>query len=253
MIRAVAAAVVLAAAPPPIPPASSPPSSPPPLPFLPSVSLVRLEVASDRVLVVEDVTLPRGDYRGGDLDFYVAFGAPGAPQAFDARLLPVPDGSLFPDDGDAGEPVPADRAPRRPVGAYVLLGRPQMAGAVLHVREAAFVRAVAPGGMAVLRIRSLLAAPPDDAHAGREIVVRLGASDGQPLTLGRVQVTSPAARPRIARADARLCGEGADRALLAVAIVPKPPPSATAPPAPLAPVLAARHASDDLCVRYATQ
>ncbi len=224
-----------------------------PLRTLPSVSRVRVEAAADRVLVLEDVSLPRGEWRSGDLDLYVAFGAPGAPRAFDARLFAVPDGALEPDDGDAGEPVPLDRAPRRPATAHPLLGRPQMAGAVLHVHEAAFRKAVTPGGMAILRVRTLLDPPPEDPERGRELVVRLGASNGQPLTLGRIQVTTTAPKLRIRRAEAHLCGPDADT--MPLALTPKPPTSAAASPErpPIAPVLSVRHPSDDLCVLYATQ
>jgi hypothetical protein len=230
------------------------PHPPAPLPSLPSVSRVRVEVGTDRVLVLEDVALPRGEWRGGDLDLYVAFGAPGAPRAFDARLLSVSDGALEPEAADAGEPVPFDRAPRRPATAHALLGRPQMAGAVLHVKEAAFRRAVAPGGMAVLRVRALLDPPPEDPERGRELVVRLGAAAGQPLTLGRVQIVATGPRAKVTRAEARLCGPDADPYPLAVAVTPKLAAPASPPEkAPIAPVLSVRHASDDLCLRYLSQ
>ncbi len=239
--------------------AGAPPSeaqSSSPLPMLASVSRVRVEVAPDHVVVNEDLTLPRGDWRGGDLELYVAFGAPGAPRAFDARLFAAPDGALEPEGDDEGEPVPIHRAPRRPATAHALLGRPQMAGAVLHVREAAFKKAVTPGGMAVLRVRSLLDPPQEDEAHARELVVRLGASGGQPLTLGRVQLAGASARVKLTRAEARLCGPDADPYPLAV--TPKlaplvPAADAGSAPLPIAPVLAVRHASDDLCVRYAVQ
>jgi len=259
VVALAAALSVFASASVPTPASAAPPAAPTapavalplvPLPSLPSVSRVRVEASADRVLVLEDVSLPRGDWRAGDLDLYVAFGAPGAPRAFDARLFAVADGALEPDEGDAGEPVLADRAARRPQAAHPLLGRPQMAGAVLHVREAAFKKAVTPGGMAILRVRTLLDPPPEDPERGRELVVRLGASNGQPLTLGRIQVV-PTGKLRIRRAEAHLCGPDADNYPLALA--PKPPPSAIAESrAPIAPVLAVRHASDDLCVLYAT-
>jgi hypothetical protein len=227
---------------------SAPPLSP--LPILPSVPLVRIEVSADRLLLIEDVALPRGDWRAGDLPFYVSFGAPGAPQAFDARLFAIPDGSLEPAAGDAGEPVPVRRAPRRPSSAYLLLGRPQMAGAVFEVREASFKRAASAGGMAILRVRTLLPLPLPDPSGARELVVRLGTVGGAPLTLGRIQVAADA-RLHVAHAEARLCGPEADPYPLAVALTPKPA-APTPPPAqgPLAPVLAVRHATDDLCVRF---
>jgi hypothetical protein len=229
-------ALVLLAAP------QAPPPPPMPLPFLPSVARVRFEVAQERVLVLEEVLLPRGDWKGGDLDLYVAFGAPAAPQAFDARLLPVADGALAPEEEEAGEPVSLDRAPRRPRDARLLLGVERMAGAVLHLKDAAFRKALKPGGMAALRVRTLLPVPAAAADGAREIVVRLGANGNVPLTLGRLQVAGAA------RAEAHLCGSDADPYPLAIAVTPKAPPAA--PPLPIAPVLAVRHASDDLSLAF---
>jgi hypothetical protein len=218
----------------------------PPLPSLPSIPRIRLEAARDHLLVVHEIDLPRGTWQSGDLDLYVAFGAPGAPQAFDAHLLAVPDAALEPLENDAGEPLAIERAPRCPPSAQPLLGPPQMAGAVLHVKEAALRRAVAPGNMAALRLRTLLSLPAEDALTGHEVVVRLGAAAGTPLTLGRLQLAS---EPRfVTRAEAHLSGDAADPYPLAIALVPPSP----GPRAGVAPVLAVRHPSDDLCIRFWT-
>ena len=104
----------------------------------------------------------------GDLDLCVAFGAPGAPLAFDARLFAVPDGALEPRDSDGGQPVTAEQSARCPETAHELLGPARMAGVVVHVPEGVFWRAVAPGRMAVLRLRSLLA----PARRGRALGAR---------------------------------------------------------------------------------
>jgi hypothetical protein len=119
------------------------------------------------------------------------------------------------------------------------------------VKEAAFRRAIAAGGMAALRLRAVHPAPAQDSEGGREVVVRLGIAGGTPLTLGRIQVASLETRPSIARGVAHLCGPEADPFPLAVAITP---PSATPTPdaRPIAPVLSVRHATDDLCIRYWT-
>lgn len=233
-------------------PRSVPPPPLPPLPLLPSVARVRIEAAKDHVVVVQEIDLPRGEWRSGDLDLYVAFGAPGAPQAFEARLLAVPEGALEPIETEVGEPIPIDRVARRPHGAQLLLGRPQMAGAVLHVREPSFRRATTPGNMAAIRIRALLALPPEDKQAGRELIVRLGIPGGLPLALGRLQLASLEARPWITRAEAHLCGPEADPYPLAIAVTPKPPSPVAPLQAPVAPVLSSRHASDDLCIRFWT-
>jgi hypothetical protein len=220
-----------------------------PLPMLPSVAHVRLGVTRAHVVLEEDVDLPRGDWRSGDLDLCVAFGAPGAPRAFDARVLAVPDGALDPAPGDVGVRVTAERSARCPERARVLLGSPQMAGVVVHVPEGVLWKAVAPGRMAVLRLRSVIALPDEDARTGREIVLRLGESRGVPITLGTLSVASEDDALRVAGASAHLCGPDSDPWPLAVALEPRPaapPPS----PRPIAPVLAVRHATDDLCMRF---
>jgi hypothetical protein len=230
--------------------AAAPPPVGGPLPFLPSVARVRVEAARDRVLVVQEVLLPRGEWRSGDLDLYVAFGAPGAPLAFDAHLLAVADGALEPSPDEAGESIAFERAPRRPPSAHLLLGPSQMSGCVLHVKEPAFRRATAPGRMAALRLRALHGSPAQDPELGREVVVRLGVAGGTPLTLGRIQLASLEPRPRIARASAHLCGPDADPLPLAISV--SPPVVRAGGPPPIAPVLSVRHANDDLCIRYWT-
>jgi hypothetical protein len=220
--------------------------------MLASVAHVRLEVARTHVVAIEDVDLPRGDWRSGDLDLCVAFGAPGAPLAFDARLFAVPDGALEPRDADAGQKVTAERSARCPETAHALLGSPQMAGVVIHVPEGAFWKALAPGRMAVLRLRSLLPLPEEDARSGREIVARLGSARGTPLTLGTVRVDAEDDALHVVGAAAHLCGPDADSWPLAVAVAARPNPPPPSFPSPIAPVLAVRHASDDLCVRFWT-
>lgn len=235
--------------------APSPPKPAPPLGALPSIPRVRIDVAaSDHAVVTEDVDLPRGDWHGGALAFYVAFGSPGAPQAFDARLLAVPDGALEPADNDAGEKMVTERAPRRPEAVHSLLGPDEMAGVVVHVPEAAYKRALEPGGMAVLRLRTLLRLPAAAPHGPREVLVRLGQARTTPLTLGFVQVASLDGAPAVGRAEAHLCGEEADPWPLAVATpsmpLPHQPQALAGSQTPIAPVLAVRHEKDDLCVRF---
>jgi len=235
------------------PQALTKPGASPTAPFgaLPSIARVRVDVAADHVVVSEDIDLPRGDWHAGSLAFYVAFGAPGAPEAFDAHVLAVPDGALDPAEGDAGEKMTIERAPRRPEGVQALLGPEEMAGVVIHLPEATFRRALEPGGMAVLRLRTLLRSPAGDPHAGRDVLVRLGQSKTTPLTLGYVQVAPLDNGPVVTRAEAHLCGEGADPWPLAVATSPKPVARDLAgSQAPIAPVLAVRHPKDDLCIRF---
>jgi hypothetical protein len=222
-----------------------------PLPMLPGISRIRIETGQDRVLLVEEVSLPRGEWSSGGLDLYVAFGAPGPPIALDAQLLTVPAGASESSLTDRGEPVVVDFGTRRPSIARPLLGKVQMAGVILRVKEAQLRRAYDGGGAAALRVRTLLPPPPADSTGGRDVVVRLGIAGGLPLTLGHIQMVSLDAASPVARAEARLCGADADPWPLSVAILPRhaagAPPGA---PATIAPWAAVRHATDDLCIRW---
>lgn len=242
----------IAAAPVVKPPPKKPAPPLPPLGMLPSVARVRVEVLPSDVLVVEDVNLPRGEYERGPLDFYVAFGAPGPPSAIDAHLIPVLDGAVEASDTTPGEKLATTRAPRRPSDAHALLGRDTMAGIVVHVPQASFARALSPGNMAALRLRTVVGRPDADAEGAHGLVVRLGASRGTPLTLGRVVVTHRPGAPAVVRAEARLCGPDAESRPLAVRILPHRPRSPNDAEAPIAPVLAVRHVTDDLCLRLWT-
>jgi hypothetical protein len=267
--------------------------------MLPSVARVRIEVARDRVIVQEEVNLPHGDWHYGGLDLYTAFGAPGPPLAVDARLLAPPAGAAESHPDDLGEPAVVERALRCGPGVQPLLGPVQMAGLVVHLKEAQLRRAFTTSERAVLRIRSLLRPPASDRHDVHDLVVRLGIAGSLPMTLGRIQVVSIDG-PRIAAAAAKLCGPDADPWPLSVSILPKPPsrlpmpspeeiPFGAGPPkdkpaanppfgagapndkpaanppfgagapkdkpkdkpgAAIAPEMAERHASDDLCISW---
>jgi hypothetical protein len=221
----------------------------PPLPMLPSLARVRVEAARDRVVVIEDVNLPRGDWQSGGLDLYVAFGAPGTPVAVDARLVSVATGAVEARVEDTGDPVTVEPAVRHTPSTQLLLGRPTMAGVAIHVKESDLRRAYAASDLAALRVRSLLEPPSADTQGARDVVVRLGIIGALPLTLGRVQVVSAEPQPWITGAEAHLCGPDADPSPLAVTLVPRPASASTSPP-PIAPAMAVRHASDDLCVRW---
>lgn len=241
------------------PPAAPPPPAhvwvrpAPPLPMLPSVGRVRVEAARDHVVIVEDVNLPRGDWESGSLDLYVAFGAPGTPLAVDAHLLPAQGGSAEGRADEGGEALAVATAIRRTPGLQMLLGKAQMAGIVIHVKESQLRREYAVGGTAVLRVRSLLPAPGTDADGAHDVVVRLGVSNGVPLTLGRIQVASREAQPVIARVEAALCGPDATPWPLSVSLVVPAAKGGDSPNRPvttIAPEMAVRHPSDDLCIRW---
>lgn len=219
------------------------------LPMLPNVARVRVEIAHDRTVVVQEVNLPRGDWTSGPLDLYSAFGSPGTPIAVDARLFAVPEGQVEPRADDAGEAVSVEPAISHTVSSELLFGPPNMAGVVLHLGSDLLRRTYGGAELALLRIRSLLEPPSPDAQGRRDVVVRLGIAGGLPLTLGKVQVVSLEPKVTISRAEATLCGPDADARPLSVAIVPRPDPQPWSPPS-VAPAMATRHASDDLCVRW---
>jgi hypothetical protein len=220
----------------------------PPLPMLPRIAEVIVEVAHDRVVVVEDVALPRGDWESGGIDLFVAFGAPGTPGAFDARLVSSGPGA------DEGEQIAAESAVRRDSSEQPLLGPPLMAGVAVRIKEAQLQRAYARGDAVTLRLRSLLDVPAAANDGARDVVVRLGADEGRPLTLTRVEVRSLETRTTIVRAQASLCGDEADPWPLSVAVAGKgeAPRPRVAGSTTIAPELAVRHPGDDLCVRWWT-
>jgi hypothetical protein len=198
-------------------------------------------------MVMEDVVVGRGAWRSGDLEAFVAFGAPGLPRAIDAHLF-----AASADGGDEvvdtwSQPVPLDRAYECPAKGRVLLGPPGMAGVLLHLRETGFRRATEVAGAARVRVRSLLDAPTADVRGGHEIVVRLGSFGGIPDALGAVRVVSAEPRPWVTRVEAYLCGPDADPHALAVQLVGPSDALST-----IAPSTAVRRATDDLCVRYWT-
>jgi hypothetical protein len=237
------------------PPAPSPPVVPAhreiALPMLPSVARVRVEAASDRILVIQELNVPRGDWRAGDLDVYVAFGSPGPPIAMDARLVSLAAGESEARVDYPGDTVIAEPAPHPDAADQVLIGKPVMAGVELRVKESQLRHAYASNDLAILRVRSLLHPGATSDEGARDVVVRLGASEGLPMTLVRIEVASLDKARAISRAQARLCGPDADPWPLSVIIVPKPP-GRSDPATTIAPSLALRHSSDDLCIRWWT-
>ncbi len=252
MIRLGAAALVatvfLAPPRPPVPP-RPPPRPTVPIPALPVITRVRIDAGKDATIVTEDVTFARGEWQSGDVDAFVAFGAPGVPHAFDVHLLSTD--AAGPDPADVGEVVVTERAARKPATARTLLGRDGAAGEVLHLREPALRRAFARAGFAAVRVRSLLGPIAADGTGGREVLIRLGTFLGTPLTVARVEVAALDGHPFALPAEARLCGDAADPYPISVQLSPaRPAAPAVHWPAPTLPAHVARHPTDDLCVRF---
>jgi hypothetical protein len=218
--------------------------------MLPRIARVRVEAARDRVVVDEDVELPRGEWQSGGFDVFAAFGAPGTPIAIDARLLSSPSAGAASAE-EPGEALGTEPAVRGERSAPVQIGSLHMAGFLVHLKDAPLRRAYERGDVATLRLRSLLSPPISGSDGARDVVVRLGAAEGNPLTLGRVEVRTLDPRARVTRAEATLCGPGADDWPLAVDVAPTAGRASPRPGrGPIAPELAVRHASDDLCVRW---
>jgi hypothetical protein len=196
------------------------------------------------------VSLPRGDWTAGSLDLYAAFGSPGTPIAVDARLFALPEGQTDPRADDAGDAVSVEPAIRHSSSSQLLLGRPNMAGVVLHVGGDVLRRAYGSAEVALLRIRSLLSPPSRDEAGAQSVVVRLGIASGLPLTLSKVQVVSVEPKSAIQRAEATLCGPEADARPLSISVIPRLPDAPWWAPVTIAPSMATRHPSDDLCVRW---
>lgn len=227
MRAALVAAIVGLFAKPVAKPIPKPPPPLAPLPMSPSVSRVKVAVQGASLVVTEDVTLPRGGWKDDAIDFHVAFGAPGTPQAIDAHLVPLADGDIEAADDARGESLSFDRAARRPPTAHALVGRDHMAGVVVHLPKQSLASALEHSGkMAVLRLRIAYELPDPDPQGARGVVVRLGA-----LPLGRIVIGS-----KVNKVEARMCGTDE---VLAVTKLAKG----------VAPILAQRRASDDLCVR----
>ena len=218
------------------------------------VGRVRLELTKKQALIVADVNVARGGGVGGggehaadETDLFFAFGAPGAPRAVEAWLVPVAAGALEPSAGERGASLAWSYARKRPAVAVPVLGRPSMAGVVVHVPEAPLARALAPRGMATLRVRSVGALPAPEASGAREWVIRLGDGASGPLILGRVEIATSEAG-LVERAEARFCRAGVLGERVAVRVVTPEGVRAREPGLP-APVLSSRKAGEDLCIR----
>lgn len=228
---------------------ADPPAS---LPLLPSVARIRVEVSRKGALVIHDVNLARGSFAGEDIESFVAFGAPGAPRAFEASLLPVAPGALETPDGEQGLSLEWGYARKRPSSAIPLLGRANMAGVDITLPGSAMVRALASSGMATLRLRTLLALPAADADGSRELVIRLGDADSTPLVLGRIEVVTPEAK-WLDGVEARLCRPSAFGDALMVRTVTPEGIAHLAPPNAAPTVLSTRKSGEDLCLRVRTR
>ncbi|HEU4411239.1 MAG TPA: hypothetical protein VFS43_38655 [Polyangiaceae bacterium] len=219
--------------------AAGPKAPPPPAPEHVAVARVDVLFRRQAALVTTDLTFTRGAYRGGELAAFAAYGSPGLPRAFEARLLPVERGRFSPPlDADGGEALAAAHATHAPDHAVFSLGGPNRAGQALRLPAAALARALEPSGLAALRVRAVHLLREGGAPAS--LVVRLAAPAGAaPYPLGEVSLRGEGVSLRAASAS--LCRPSGPDLALALAGAP-PPPGAVAPPR------APRSAGDALCV-----
>ncbi|MCU0682372.1 MAG: hypothetical protein MUF34_08975 [Polyangiaceae bacterium] len=231
---ALVAAPALAAGP------KAPAKGPPPgAPEHLAVARVEVLFRRDAALVTTELTFARSPaYRGAELAAFVAYGAPGLPRAFEARLLPVERGRFSPSDGEAGEALTGTHATHAPDGVALSLGGPNRAGQALRLPAASLQRAFEPSGLAALRLRAVHLLREGSTRAS--LVVRLGAPPGaSPYPLGEISLRGDGVALR--NPSAALCRPAGADLVLALSGAPPPPGALAAPRAP-------RLAGDELCV-----
>lgn len=206
--------------------ARAPAQPPPPLPSSLSVARVSVSLTGALAVVVTDVVYVRAE-RPSAWEAFVAYGAPGVPRAFDARLLAVPADRLFPDDDGGGIAAPTSHAPRAPDTAAGLLGPRTFAGQVVRVPDAP-----ADAPLVALRLRSVVELPERDRT--RSLVVRVS-PPGATVPLGFVRVSGAG----VANATATLCSPDGKTPLALDGPGPGLVPPSRAP----------RRPGEDLCVR----
>lgn len=227
-------------------PPPPPPLPPPALETLPrfvELSHVDVLATEDAVLATTDLAIARGGWDGAAFDFFVAYGAPGLPAAFEARVLPAPADGVLPLQAAAGEALSASQAYEAPTHAAFSLGRALALGQTVHVDGAVLARAFAAGNTdrAFLRVRAVhrfLGA----SRFVPSCLVRLDTPRLGILPLGAVTVRNDAEKgPGLGvSTSAKLCRVDGTMVPLRIA--------QGAPDVGQAPFLTQRHAGEDLCV-----
>lgn len=233
------------------PPARRGPPTPPPLPppaveLLPrfvELSHVDVLASAEAALVTLDLAIQRAGWDGASFDFFVAYGAPGLPAAFEARALVSPDDGVMPLQTTAGEALPTSHAYEAPSHAGFSVGPRQGAGQVVHVDAATLGRVLspAPTARAFLRLRAV------HRFVGATrfvpgVLVRLDTPRLGVLPLGAVTVRAEGeqALGAAATTSAKLCRVDGTTIPLRIA--------QGASDVGLAPLLTKRSAGEDLCV-----
>ena len=233
VIAIVAAALLLIA----LPGRSAPERS-----FLGPVGIgrIRVELVGERILVLTDLTLPARPGTVRALELHAAYAAPGTPLAAEAELLGTPPGFLVAPVAARGTRITSEHALAAAPESEIVLGRARTAGRRVRASPEQLEQALAPAGLATLRLRELRALGAPALNRAHQVLVRLGTRAQKPLLLGSIELMGSA----ITRHHARLCGPGAD----AVELWVHPPRGAKL--LGVAPPLVARSASDDLCIDF---
>jgi hypothetical protein len=204
------------------------------------IGRVRIELLGERMVVTTDLTLPVVPGSSRALEIHAAYGAPATPLAADAELVPTPRGFLVAPVTTKGTRISSEHALVAAPASELVLGRARMAGRWVRATAKELENALAPSGMATLRLRELRALPPPATNRAHQVLIRLGTFAGEPMLLGSIELEGPA----ISRQQARLCGSETS----AVELWVHPPRGA--PARRVAPPLVPRSAGSDLCIDF---
>ena len=221
---------------PPPPPALRPP----PLETVPTfVEVTRIDVLAtkDAALVTTDLLLARAGWDGAAFDVHVAYGAPGLPIAFEARVLSLPPASFLAPLDEGGELLSSAHDVSAPSQVAVTLGRRAQAGQTVHVDEAALGRAFVSGDRAFLRLRAVHRFV-GTLREARSVLVRLETPALGVLPLSLVTVRGEEASAGLCRGDGSIVP-------LRIALADGRVSAGDAPA-----ILARRGLGEDLCVGW---
>jgi len=191
-------------------------------------------------LVTTDLVFTRGSFHLENLDVFLAYGAPGIPRAFEARLLPVPEGYFLPSESESSAvSLRTEHVTHAPSQTAFGLGPRPQAGQLVHLPSHLVADGLKPTGAAALRWRTVHTVVGDEASAS--LVIRVSSPAGvAPYPVG--QITLRGEGVSLVNPSASWCGPQGDGAELALVGSPSPPSA-------LSPLRAPRSPNDELCVR----
>jgi hypothetical protein len=118
-----------------------------------------------------------------------------------------------------------------------------MAGEVVSLPASVLSALLEPSSMVTLRLREVRSMPVAGSAGFREIVVRLGESQGDAYVVGTVEVEAERG-VTLRDADARFCGPNIDETPSVLVANVKQARAGVPPP------LAPRALTDDMCIRF---